>query len=76
MKQQKFNILDNSNLKLVRSDQFNFNFCKKTGFTQIWGATKEEDVVVCPAPLIADIEISTICSGVNGVLLLMKAMSD
>ena len=49
--------------KIVRSKNFNCNFDKKTGYTEVWGKTKEDDPSYAPFPLIADFEISTICYG-------------
>jgi hypothetical protein len=53
--------------KLLKSPAYNYRFNLKTGFFARWGAAPEDDPCRSPyGPEIADIEISTICSGVNG----------
>ena len=60
-------ITENSKFKFLRSDVFNYNLDKRTGYMETWGRIKEEDPQFCPfGPVIADIEVTTICSGVNG----------
>lgn len=54
--------------KFFRSDESNFDFNKNTGFTRMWGKTKEDDVEVFPMPTILDIEITTICNGPDNKL--------
>jgi MoaA/NifB/PqqE/SkfB family radical SAM enzyme len=45
------------------SEECNFVFLKETGYTEMWGATREEDPIYSPyGNLIADIELSTRCS--------------
>lgn len=62
-----YKIIENKTSKALVSDVVNYYFNKETGFTATWGKTKEEDAIYSPfGPLIADIEISTICHGVNG----------
>ena len=57
---EKFEVFDNENSKVVKSDNYNYVFNKKTGFFARWGKTQDEDPVFCPvAPEILDIEIST-----------------
>lgn len=58
----KFRVIQNDRVKILRSENFNYNFDKLTGYTQTFGRTKENDVKVWPFPLIADIEISTSCN--------------
>lgn len=61
-------ILENKDIKKVISPNYNYIFNKNTGFFARWGATQEEDPQFSPfGPEIADIEISTVCSGVDGV---------
>lgn len=55
-------------LKVFRSKDFNYNFDMKTGFTQLWGRTADEDPEVAPFPVIADIEITEVCAGPGGVI--------
>ena len=60
------NLIENERFKLYRSDMCNFNFDKETGYTEIWGKTKEEDAIYCPdGPMILDIEITDICYGIG-----------
>jgi len=54
-------------LKSLRSKQFNYDFDLETGVLDTWGKTIDEDPDICEAgPLIADVEITTRCGGVNG----------
>ena len=55
-------------LKVFRSKDFNYNFDMKTGFTQLWGRTADEDPEVAPFPVIADIEITEVCAGPGGAI--------
>lgn len=61
-------ILDNENTKILKSKNYNFLFDKNSGLFIRWGETKDDDGdLTLGLPEIADIEISTICSGVHGV---------
>ena len=60
--------LETEDLKLFASPIFNYIYNKKNGNTSMWGATKEDDPDYAPIPVIADIEVTTICTGVNGKL--------
>lgn len=61
-------IIKNSKSVFLRNKNYNFNFDKKTGFFVRWGETIQDDgKLELGIPEIADIEISTICSGINGV---------
>ena len=58
--------IDGEPHKLVKSENYNSVQNLKTGFFARWGKTKDEDPDFCPfGPEIADIEISTICHGIN-----------
>ena len=50
-------IKENADVKIFRSENYNYNFNKKTGFFARWGASEEIDPVVAPSCEIADIEI-------------------
>lgn len=57
-------ISENKRFKILRSEGYNFNFDKETGFFQRWGKTEDDDPDFgCPE--IADIEISEVCHGVS-----------
>lgn len=59
-------IIENSKEKFCFSKDYNYNFNKESGFFVRWGETKDDDPIMSPfGPEIADIEISTICSGIN-----------
>jgi len=58
-------IFDNKEFKILRSDEYNFVFDKKTGVFKRWGKTFDDDPEE-GLPEIADIEISEVCSGVSG----------
>ena len=52
--------------KLFASEVYNYIFDKKTGYFARWGKTKDDDPSMSPfGPEIADIEISTVCNGLN-----------
>ena len=60
----KINIYENEDVKIVKSENYNYIFKKDTGFFARYGKTKEDDPVMAPAPEILDIEISAgKCSG-------------
>ena len=62
-------ILETPKSKALKSKDFNLYFDKETGYTETWGKTKKDDPEFCQyGPIIADIEISTQCSGTNGKL--------
>jgi hypothetical protein len=66
---ENFKIVDSKSLKIIAGPGFNHMFNKVTGFAATWGNTKEEDPEMSPVgPLIADIEITTICTGINGIV--------
>jgi hypothetical protein len=52
--------------KIVRSENYNYNFDRVTGEFARWGKTLEDDPPIAPAPEILDLEISTICNGPTG----------
>lgn len=53
--------------KFIRSPGYNYNFNKKTGMFIRWGETVDDDPDFSPfGPEIADIEVTTICSGPAG----------
>lgn len=59
-------IVENENAKLLRSEGYNYNFLKSDGFFERWGIKLEDDPCYSPVgPEIADIEISTICNGLD-----------
>jgi len=64
---KKLVIFENKEFKSGRSENYNFNFNKETGYFERWGKTKQDDPECSPAgPEILDIEISTICNGIHG----------
>jgi len=53
--------------KHVESSNYNFDFFYKSGLFLRWGKTEDDDPSYSPfGPEILDIEISTICNGING----------
>jgi len=59
-------LIEDSQFKCIISENFNSVFNKITGYTATWGKTKSEDPEYSPyGPLIADIEVSTICSNAS-----------
>lgn len=64
----KFKFYEDNKVKMVRSENVNYNFDKITGYTETWGKTKEDEVIYSDiGPHILDIEISTVCDGPKGV---------
>lgn len=58
----KCRILENANEKHIISESMNCSFNKRTGYTETWGRTRDEDPDYNPfGPTLADIELSTIC---------------
>ena len=61
-------LIDGKTQKIVKSPSYNFVFNKENGFFARWGKTKDEDPTYSPfGPEICDMEISSVCSGVDGV---------
>lgn len=64
----KAELIETNKGKIFRSENYNFIFDKETGFFARWGKKKEDDPTWSPfGPELADIEISTKCSGVDGI---------
>lgn len=54
-------------MKRFASEDYNYVFNSKNGFFARWGKTEKEDPQYCPyGAEILDLELSTVCSGVNG----------
>jgi MoaA/NifB/PqqE/SkfB family radical SAM enzyme len=59
-------VIENASKKILESEDMNYRFDKKTGFTMTWGKTLDDDPDFCQyGPMIADIEITDICKGVG-----------
>lgn len=55
--------------KTVSGKDYNYNFDKRTGYFERWGKTKKDNPMFSPiGPEILDIEITTICNGVDNRL--------
>ena len=61
----KVKIIETKDSKVLKSESYNFVFNKKTGMFARWGKTQDEDPIM-GMPEIADIEITTSCSGPDG----------
>jgi len=62
-------ILEDKKFKICKSSDYNFIFNKANGFFARWGKTKDDDPNFSPfGPELADIELTTICKGVDGKL--------
>lgn len=60
---KKFKLIETDAVKILRSEKANYNFCKKTGYTELWGSSKEEEILFSEiGPFILDIEVTTICN--------------
>jgi len=63
----KYILTESKEKKKIFGKNYNYLFDKETGFFARWGKTKEDDPDYSPiGPEIADIEISTVCNGING----------
>lgn len=61
---EKAIVVENEKVKIIKSNNFNNVFFKYNGKNMTWGKTEKEDPSFSPfGPIIADIEISTICHG-------------
>ena len=58
--------VDNEKFKAFVSEDYNFTFDKVNGDFVRWGKDSNDDPIIAPFPEIADIEISTVCSGIKG----------
>jgi radical SAM protein with 4Fe4S-binding SPASM domain len=57
-------VIETKHGKFINTPDFHMIFNKDTGFMAVWGKDHKEDPDLCPfGPLIADIEISTVCHG-------------
>jgi hypothetical protein len=55
----KYNLFEDDKVKMIRSETFNYNFSKLSGYFERWGRTKDENPEFCPfGPELMDIEIS------------------
>lgn len=63
-----FTVVESDGGKVLKSENANYYFNKKNGNMITWGKTHEEDAELFPGPTIADIEITTSCTGVDGVV--------
>ena len=51
----KYKIAESAQSKHVRSEHYNYDFCKETGFFARWGKTVDDDPDCAPAPELLDI---------------------
>jgi hypothetical protein len=64
-----YEIRENDTHKIFASEDFNYVFNKKTGYHAQWGKTKEENPMRSNyGPVIADIEVVSMCKGPGGKL--------
>lgn len=63
-----FKKYEDENIKIIRSENYNYNFIKKNGYFERWGKTKEDDPQYSIyGNEILDIEITDICNGPGGI---------
>lgn len=57
-----------NDIKRLTSPEVNYIFNKNNGISMVWGKDVNDDPDYSPyGPFIADIEITTICSGINNI---------
>lgn len=62
-------IAEDKNVKVIRSQDYNYNFNKNNGYFERWGKNKKDDPQFSPfGPEILDIEVTTKCAGPGGKL--------
>ncbi len=62
-------LIETISSKELRSSNVNYIFNKYTGQHIVWGKTLDDDPDYSPyGPFIADIEITTICNGIDGIV--------
>lgn len=65
---EDYTIYENDRVKLVRSENYNYDFDKKTGLFVSWGDRLKNNVEFCEfGPNLVDIEWSTICHGIGNI---------
>ncbi len=61
----KYRVLENSKIKCIRSESYNYNFYKDNGYFERWGKDYKDDPNYSEfGPEILDLECTTICKGV------------
>lgn len=64
-----YEIVENKNTKVLRGPDLNYVFNKRNGNMLTWGAEPKDDPDYSKiGPFIADIEITTACNGIDGVV--------
>ena len=64
----EFSITIENGIKQFKSSEYNYTFNLKNGDMAVWGKTEDETPTKNPfGPEIADIEITNICHGPNGI---------
>jgi MoaA/NifB/PqqE/SkfB family radical SAM enzyme len=62
-----YKISEDTRYKLLRSPTYNYCFDKTNGLFLCWGKNVKDDPAYSPyGPVLLDVELSTICSGING----------
>ena len=65
---ERVKISENNEIKIVKSEKYNYVFNKINGEFARWGISKDDDPQSCIfGPEILDIEVSTKCSGIPNV---------
>ena len=63
-KTESYEVYDiDGKVKSFRSENFNYDFRYSDGVMLSWGKTFDEDPIEAPAPIILDMEVTTICRG-------------
>lgn len=62
-----FKMFDDDKVKGLISENANWVMRKSDGYTEMWGKTRDDDMLMSPVPVILDCEVTTKCAGPGGV---------
>lgn len=62
-----FKMFDDDKVKGLISENANWFMRKSDGYTEMWGKTRDDDMLMSPVPVILDMEVTTKCAGPGGI---------
>lgn len=66
-RRKTYTVTQTDSIKRIDGPDYHLKMDLRSGYTERWGATKDEDPVVAPFPEIMDCEIATKCKGVPDI---------